>query len=725
MLVHMDVRSVLSTIFRQIWKFLLVFVPIILIGLIYILATDKQFQSEAKVIVKFGQDARPEVSLDQRYQGGLSAEEKRGLVQSNLNILVSRDLAEALLQEATIKKVYPHIAKLNASDEEKMNAAIKTFHRDLSAKTESDAGVIRIGVLNTDPAIAQVMLKGLVNLFLEKQSEVFGNPQMDVLREQAETTRQRLEKATEDLHKFKSETGIASIDEELTLLLQQRADLVGYMSRRTIGNENPEDLNAALPEDAISTNEADYEAAQSGQLVDDLPQVSESKITKYEALPARISKPGDTSRLPVVEDKQKKIEELKSKEAELLLTYKPSSQIVQNIRENIEIETQALQEAVEALNVQIADLDSQIAQKQEHRVTYDTLTRQVEQYTEAYATAQSRLQAAEVNNDLNERKITRISVIEEPSLPVDPAKPNKMIILALCLLAGAALGSALGFGTELLDATFSRPEQVSAELKRPVLASFSNWYSKTLKPLPPTDQWKQNIDVMIKSKTVPSLFTTQQTSEKRLQETELLALYQSITSALPDKKAKIINVASSYEGEGATTVSQELAGYVATKLGLSVLMVGHEGLDIPGGTFASFGVRSSLLDAAQGRTQVKDVILSAANPSVSNVAYAYLSSAGAYDGLITSVDNLARLFDDLKKTFSLIIIATPGVMTRPSGLTVGKIADGVVFVIESEKTRAPVVKQALQNIAEKGGNVLGTVLNKQIHYIPAWLYKRL
>ena len=720
MLVQMDVRSVLSTIFRQIWKFLLVFVPILLIGLMFIISTPRKFQSDAKLIVKFGQDARPEVSIDQRYQGGLSAEEKRGLVQSNLNILVSRDIAQALIQEITIKKAYPKIDRLHASDEQKMDAAIRTFQKDMIAKTESDAGVIRVGVLNTNPEVSQVLLKNLINLFLEKQTEVFGNPQIDVLKEQAETTRQRLEKATQDLADFKAKTGIASIDEELTLLLQQRGDLVGYMARRTVTPGSDE-----LTGEPISMNEGDYENADAATAeADSLPSVPKVEMEKYEALPVRISKPGDTSRLPVVEDKQKKLEELKSREAELLLTYRPDSKIVSNIRKNIETETQALEEAVNALNEQIKDLDAQIAQKQEHRVTYDTLTRQVDQLKQAYATAQERMQAAEVNNDLNLRKITRISVIEEPSLPVKPAKPNKMIILALCLMAGVALGSALGLGTELLDSTFSRPEQVSASLGIPVLASFSNWYAKTLRPLPPAEQWQKNIKGIIESKTLPDIFDVKEVAEKTLSEKDLLALYQSIVAALPDSSSRVINISSSYSGEGATTVAQSLAVFASAKLGQNVLFAGYPNTTVNGASMESQGVRSSLLDSAQGRTPIKDT-MAAINPQAPNLGYAALCDNTSFDSLITNAAVLGRTLDDLKKTFSLIVIPTPAIVSSPAGITLAKLADGVVFVIEAEKTRAPVVKQAMDNIVEKGGKIIGTVLNKQIHYIPEWLYKKL
>jgi Mrp family chromosome partitioning ATPase len=291
-------------------------------------------------------------------------------------------------------------------------------------------------------------------------------------------------------------------------------------------------------------------------------------------------------------------------------------------------------------------------------------------------------------------------------------------------MAGVALGGALGLGTELLDSTFSRPEQVSSALNKPVLASFSNWYAKVLRPLPPTKQWQSGIKEIIETKKVPVFFDVKEVSERSLSEKDLLALYQSIVAALPDKTARVVNISSSYSGEGVTTIAQALAVFASSKLGQNVLFAAYPSTDVNGASMEAQGVRSTLLESARGRIPLKDT-MAAVNPQAPNLGYAALCDNTSYDSLITNADAVSRTLEDLKKSFSLIVIPTPGIVSSPAGITLAKLADGVVFVIEAEKTRAPVVKQAMENIAEKGGNIIGTVLNKQIHYIPEWLYKKL
>jgi Mrp family chromosome partitioning ATPase len=51
--------------------------------------------------------------------------------------------------------------------------------------------------------------------------------------------------------------------------------------------------------------------------------------------------------------------------------------------------------------------------------------------------------------------------------------------------------------------------------------------------------------------------------------------------------------------------------------------------------------------------------------------------------------------------------------------------DGVVLVVEAEKTRWPVAETVRDKIKNSGGNILGIVLNKRRYYIPDWIYNKL
>jgi Mrp family chromosome partitioning ATPase len=51
--------------------------------------------------------------------------------------------------------------------------------------------------------------------------------------------------------------------------------------------------------------------------------------------------------------------------------------------------------------------------------------------------------------------------------------------------------------------------------------------------------------------------------------------------------------------------------------------------------------------------------------------------------------------------------------------------DGVIFVVEAEKTRWPVALAAKEKIVSHGGNILGMVFNKRRFYIPEFVYRKI
>ncbi len=53
------------------------------------------------------------------------------------------------------------------------------------------------------------------------------------------------------------------------------------------------------------------------------------------------------------------------------------------------------------------------------------------------------------------------------------------------------------------------------------------------------------------------------------------------------------------------------------------------------------------------------------------------------------------------------------------------MVDGVIIVVEAEKTRWQVALSLKEKIINNGGNILGLVFNKRQYYIPQFIYDRL
>jgi len=701
MLVQMDVRSVFSTIFRQIWKFLLIAAPIVLIALLYVLFATPTYQSTARLLVKFGQDARPDMALTQA--SGLSAEERRGLVQSNANILTNRDLAEALIRKVTIAKVYPDIARKLDDPNRALSAAVTRFGKALLINTESAAGVIDVAVEHKDPEIAKMLLSELLDLFIQRQSEIFGNPQAEVIREQAEAAFNQLETANKELFNYKQRVGIASIDEEMTLLLNKRSDIAEYLSRQQLGS---------IPEDMVQDTGDDFMGADSGIVVDG----------RMSVLPARKGDNNNEIPFPAIDQIQSRIDDLRTKELELLRTYKPSSQLVMNLRKNIDAETEVLNAAVAALYNKLVELDARIVEMNQFKADYDVLQRKVQLTEEKYKTAQTRLQAAEVNNDLNERKITQISVLEQPAVPEKAAKPKKVLTMLLAIIMAGMFGLGACLISELIDTRFSYPEQLSAHLKEPLLATFSRKKIYANGMVDTASYWEESLKSLkamiakVLKQEIPDDGQKIETviDRKILSARSMGTLFQSMSSQMVEPGKKVLFVASSYKKEGATTIAWELSRYITETIKKNVLFV----------DYADAQKSASLLDVARGKARLEDAVTKLTNGE-GQLSVARLADEVESGGIVAYIDDLSKVFADLRGNFDYVIIPASNIILEMSHLSLSRLADGTLFVIEADRTRAPVAKQALQNLKNAGAGIVGVVLNKRYYYIPKWLYSRM
>jgi capsular exopolysaccharide synthesis family protein len=77
-----------------------------------------------------------------------------------------------------------------------------------------------------------------------------------------------------------------------------------------------------------------------------------------------------------------------------------------------------------------------------------------------------------------------------------------------------------------------------------------------------------------------------------------------------------------------------------------------------------------------------------------------------------------------KNEYGFIIFDTPPLGEENHAVTLGKIVDGAILVVEAERVRWEVAQRAKERLT-KSGTIIGGVLNKRRFYVPNWLYKTL
>jgi polysaccharide biosynthesis transport protein len=136
-----------------------------------------------------------------------------------------------------------------------------------------------------------------------------------------------------------------------------------------------------------------------------------------------------------------------------------------------------LQSQIESINFELAFLEqqrelhlSEIAEAQENlrrtpavELEYHSLVRALDGANQDYRSVKSRQLTAQLGESLEEdRRAERFSVIEPPSIPAKPAKPNRPLILGAGLVLALGAGFGIALLAELMDGAIYSPKRLAA-----------------------------------------------------------------------------------------------------------------------------------------------------------------------------------------------------------------------------------------------------------------------
>jgi len=238
--------------------------------------------------------------------------------------------------------------------------------------------------------------------------------------------------------------------------------------------------------------------------------------------------------------------------------------------------------------------------------------------------------------------------------------------------------------------TLEKGEQIHHETKLP-------------EALPPSSPWKRRLDIARRKE-----------AEKRM-----VGFYQHVEALLPDVDKKVIQFIGSRRGEGTSIVVRQFAAISAFKMQKSVLVLDTDATNPAQHDLFNVHWEHSLDDVITDGGPIERAYCQVADPKL----FVCLVSGNSIPP--SQVLNGNGLLEMFRTRFDLVLIDSPPLEISSDGLAMVRQADGVVLVIEAEKTRSPVVQNLRDSIIEYGGHILGVVFNKRRYHVPGWIYKRL
>jgi hypothetical protein len=91
----------------------------------------------------------------------------------------------------------------------------------------------------------------------------------------------------------------------------------------------------------------------------------------------------------------------------------------------------------------------------------------------------------------------------------------------------------------------------------------------------------------------------------------------------------------------------------------------------------------------------------------------------------SSADYRAAYLAELRERFAHVLIDCPSLKESTEVLGLAPLVDGVVLVIEANRTKKSQVAYLERTIQGAGGKILGHLLNKRTYPIPAWVHNKL
>ncbi len=86
---------------------------------------------------------------------------------------------------------------------------------------------------------------------------------------------------------------------------------------------------------------------------------------------------------------------------------------------------------------------------------------------------------------------------------------------------------------------------------------------------------------------------------------------------------------------------------------------------------------------------------------------------------------LANYLERLRRDYRYILIDCPSLREAEHAVVLAPLVDGVVLVVEANRTQKEQFLYADRAIKNAGGRILGHVLNKRTYVIPDWLHRKM
>ncbi|HVQ37497.1 MAG TPA: Wzz/FepE/Etk N-terminal domain-containing protein [Pyrinomonadaceae bacterium] len=481
-----SVRDVASVIFRHKLLICATFLTVALGSGVLAFLTPNEYESRMKILVK---NTRSDVPITPERTTGSGGtpfvnEVSENQINSEIELLTSEDLLKQVVTECGLYKadssllVRLGIKEPNRSQGAQVEEATRRLAKDLVITPVKKANIIDVKYASSSPEMAVAVLRKVQDLYLEKHLKLHRPPgTYDFFKTKAAEYEGELQSAEKERSNFQQSMNVIS-------LTQQKEQTVLKLA----------EAKSRLMETKAYVREVSDRIAKVEQQLKSLqPRI----VMQSRSLPNQYS----AERLNTL------MVELQNKRTQLLTKFRPDDRLVKEVDQQIRTTRAALEKAStetateqstglnplsqtletelargrvdlagaegrqEMLLGQVAQYEAQLSRLEGSTAAYEDLNRKVKQSEDSYQLYKQKEEEARITDELDENKITNVSVAEAPAQPQLPARPNRPLNLALGVVLGLLLSAGSVFVVELMRDTVIIPRELEALTGKRVLVS--------------------------------------------------------------------------------------------------------------------------------------------------------------------------------------------------------------------------------------------------------------
>lgn len=452
-------REVLSIIFKEKRLLISVFLVISIATIIFSYIITPKYEAMAEILINSGQEFQTQADAGKQV-GSTPYLTKQEIINSELEILESHDLLEAVVTQVGVARLYPKIAANPPANMRPVDAAVDQFSKDLKIQAVTMSEVITLSYYNADRATAIQALSALIQLYQTKHASVFGETRASYFATQLKTYEAQLDDTSEQIADLREQKSLFDVAAQQSQLIQDRSQVVDVLqslesksvdAHGRIGYYQNR-LKSLSPLVTAGETQSDAVETAKGKLLDLQVQL----VTMRQRY---------TSDTKPIQDTLQQIGAIQDFIAGRTVANKNVWQQRDPAYDDANLKMQQAEADAASMDAQIVlekqhlqEFDSQLNDLVGGAHDLEALERNHDMLDDLVRTIRTRYEEAKASEDLDKQNVGSVNVLAEPDASTKPAKPKHTVFA----LVGCGLGL-FGVAAVLIYLVAFRDTLITAE----------------------------------------------------------------------------------------------------------------------------------------------------------------------------------------------------------------------------------------------------------------------